>query len=141
MQISLLEEALRDDHPQVRRLAAAALGATGNTDAVAALGNVVLNDDSAGVRRTAGDALSDIGDVKAEPIMCQALADPNKLVRWRAARFLADVGNNICQIPFSEKACEDTEFEVKLEALSALERIRAGAEGAGPAWKRIAEQQ
>ena len=43
------------------------------------------------MRRTAGDALSDIGDPAAQPSMCQALKDSNKLVRWRAARFLFDV--------------------------------------------------
>jgi HEAT repeat protein len=91
------------------------------------------------VRRTAGDALSDIGDVAAQPAICRALRDSNKLVRWRAARFLSDVGTQDA-LPFLEQAADDPEFEVRLEIEAAMQRIRGGSEGIGPAWKRIVEQ-
>lgn len=137
--IALLALALKDSNSQVRRLAAAALGATGNAEAVAPLSEVLLHDPNIGVRRTAGDALSDIGDVAAQPAVCQALADPNKLVRWRAARFLSDVGGEDA-LPYLEAAADDDEFEVRLEVEAAMQRIRGGGQGLGPAWKRIIGQ-
>ncbi len=90
--IPLLERALCDEQMQVRRFAAAGLGATGNSKAVASLCRALLNDVAVAVRRTAGDALSDIGDLSAQEDVCKSLSDENKLVRWRACRFLAEVG-------------------------------------------------
>jgi HEAT repeat protein len=138
--IALLTGALDDENPQVRRLAAAALGTTGSANAVPALCNAVLNDKSVGVRRTAGDALSDIGDPSAQPAMWQALADANKLVRWRAARFLFDIGTEEA-LPYLADAVSDSEFEVRLEVEAAIERIKGGLQGIGPAWRRIVDGQ
>jgi hypothetical protein len=129
---------LNDSNAQVRRLAAAALGATGSSDAVQPLMATVLNDEHVGVRRTAADALSDIGDVSAEPAMCKALKDKNKLVRWRAARFLCDIGTENALV-YLETAVDDAEFEVRLEVEAALQRIKGKETGMGPAWKRIIE--
>jgi HEAT repeat protein len=137
--VPLLVRALSDEHPQVRRLAAAALGASGDAGAVEPLCAALLKDDSVGVRRTAGDALSDLGDVAAQNAMCQALSDANKLVRWRAARFLFDLGNEAA-LPFLEQALNEDAFEVRLEAQAAIDRIRAGAAGAEPMWKRISKR-
>lgn len=138
--ITQLSCALLDSNPQVRRLAAAALGASGSSEAVEALAKTVVNDENVGVRRTAGDALSDIGDVGAEPAMCQALNDKNKLVRWRAARFLFDIGTEEA-LPFLEKAATDPEFEVRMEVEAAIQRIQGKETGMGPAWKRIIDAQ
>ncbi len=135
----LLVRALSDEHPQVRRLAAAALGATGEPAAVQPLCQALLKDQSIGVRRTAGDALSDIGESAAHAAMCQALSDSNKLVRWRAARFLFDVGEESA-LPFLEKALADDAFEVRLEVEAAIGRIRGGAEGLAPMWKQISNR-
>jgi hypothetical protein len=137
--IPLLALALQDLNPQVRRLAAAALGATGSADAIAPLSEALIDDQSIGVRRTAGDALSDIGDASAQAAVCRALGDANKLVRWRAARFLSDVGTEEA-LPFLEAAADDPEFEVRLEIEAAVQRIRGGGQGLGPAWKRIIGQ-
>jgi hypothetical protein len=136
--LPLLIEALNDPHQQVRRLAAAALGASAATVAVEPLCNALLNDSSVGVRRTAGDALSDLGDASAQSAVCKALSDSNKLVRWRAARFLAELGDENA-LSFLQKASEDSEFEVRLEVQAALARIGEGKEGSVPAWKRILE--
>ncbi len=136
----LLLSALKDEHPQVRRLAAATLGATANVLAVPPLCEAFENDQSVAVRRTAGDALSDIGSPDAEPSACRALADPNKLVRWRAARILSDMGTEVA-LPFLNQAVNDEAFEVKLEVESAIKRITTGAAGLGSVWRRIAEQQ
>jgi HEAT repeat protein len=137
--VPLLIMALTDSHPQVRRLVAAALGATGSGAAVRPLCQALLNDSSIGVRRTIGDALSDLGDVAAQPAICQSLVDENKLVRWRAARFLSEVGDKDA-LPFLEAAAQDPEFEVRLEVEAAIQRISGGAQGLAPAWKRIVEQ-
>ncbi len=136
--IPILALSLRDPHPAVRRLVAAALGASGNQAAVEPLTQVLLNDSAVGVRRTAGDALSDLGDVAAQSAVCRALADANKLVRWRAARFLADVGTEEA-LPFLHAAANDPEFEVRLEIEAAIERITGGKGGSMPAWKKIME--
>lgn len=138
--VPILARALEDESPQVRRLAAAALGTTGSIEAIPALCAAVLTDPHVGVRRTAGDALSDIGDALAEPAMCEALEDSNKLVRWRAARFLFDIGTKQA-LPYLEAAVDDPEFEVRLEIEAAIERIREGLQGIGPAWKRIVENR
>jgi hypothetical protein len=145
-ELSLLQDnvedlslALKDSNAQVRRLAAAALGTTGSAAAVAPLAHALVNDSSIGVRRTAGDALSDLGDVAAQEAICKALGDANKLVRWRAARFLSDVGTAEA-LPFLTAAKEDSEFEVRLEIEAAIQRISGGAQGIGPAWKRIIGQ-
>lgn len=129
--------ALKDENAQVRRLAAAALGASADRTAVKPLCETLLNDSSIAVRRTAGDALSDLGDSAVESAMCQALADPSKLVRWRAARFLNENGS-ITALSYLKAASDDSEFEVKLEVEAAIERIEAGGETVLPAWKRIA---
>ncbi len=134
--IPLLMQALRDEHQQVRRMAAAALGASGSSLAVAPLCEVLLKDSSAGVRRTAGDALSDLGDISAQAAVCEALSDSNKLVRWRAARFLADVGDDRA-LSFLKKTANDSEFEVRLEIEAAIERIIGGKECSMPVWKKI----
>lgn len=136
--IATLIECLSDPHQQVRRMAAAALGATGAPQAVPHLCEVLLNDNSAGVRRTAGDALSDLGDVSAQPSMCLALSDSNRLVRWRAARFLADLGNEDA-LPHLHKRAGDIEFEVCLEVEAAIARITEGRECSVPVWKKILE--
>lgn len=134
--IYLLERALLDDQMQVRRFAAAGLGATGSAKAVPALCRALLEDVAVAVRRTAGDALSDIGDAGAEPHVCKALADENKLVRWRACRFLAEVGTADA-LPFLEAVLQDKEYEVRLEAQAAIDRIAAGDKGLAPVWKRM----
>lgn len=136
--LPLLVRALKDSQHQVRRLAAAALGATGASAAVQPLCQALLSDSSIGVKRTAGDALSDLGDVSAEQAMCEALSDKNKLVRWRAARFLAEVGT-VASLPALQAKQHDSEFEVRLEIETAIQRINGGGLGAAPAWKRIVE--
>jgi hypothetical protein len=136
--IPLLISVLADEQQQVRRLAAAALGASGDPGVVNALAHVFLKDAAPGVRRTAGDALSDIGSAEAESFACIALADTNKLVRWRAARLLADLGTDYA-LPHLRKALGDSQFEVNLEIESAIERISGGKEASLPMWKKIQE--
>ncbi len=136
--VNFLIAALQDSNAQVRRLAAAALGTSGSALVVPALCQALIEDSSIAVRRTAGDALSDIGDASAAAAMTQALKDGNKLVRWRAARFLNDLGTAE-SLPFLEAALQESEYEVLLEIRAAIDRIKGGGQGAGPAWRRIAD--
>lgn len=70
--------------------------------------------------------------------MCKALADENKLVRWRACRFLSEVGTENA-LPGLESVLQDPEFEVRLEAQAAIDRIIKGSKGLSPVWKRMHE--
>lgn len=131
--------ALDDERSAIRRWAAAILGGSGMPEAVEPLCRVVLSDSSVVVRRTAGDALSDLGDAQAIATMCQALEDRSKLVRWRAARFLNEVGDETAVEPLRRAAERESEFDVRVEILAATERIEGGGEAQMPMWMRIAK--
>jgi len=133
-----LIRALQDEKPQIRRWAAAKLAGVKSVESVEALSQALLNDSNVGVRRTAGDSLSDIGDVSAQPAICQALSDPNKLVRWRAARFLAETGTEAA-LPYLENALNDVEYEVRLEVRAAINHITQGSKAALPVWKLMSQ--
>jgi Scaffold protein Nfu/NifU N terminal/HEAT repeats len=56
------------------------------------LSQAFTHEKAAGLRRTAGDALSDFGDHRAVPsAINRLLSDPSKLVRWRAARIIGEL--------------------------------------------------
>lgn len=71
--------------------------------------------------------------------MTEALKDSSKIVRWRAARFLYEVGTEEAR-PALEEAADDPEFEVSLQARMALERIQSGEEAAGTVWQQMAKR-
>ncbi|MFD2369769.1 virulence factor [Brevibacillus sp. GCM10020057] len=133
--LPVLEKALADAKPSIRRLAVVYLGMVGG-DAVFPLLFRALKDDSVSVRRTAGDTLSDLGDPRAIAPMCEALADRNKLVRWRAARFLFEVGDESA-LPALRAAQNDPEFEVSLQVQMAVERIESGVAASGTVWQQM----
>jgi len=116
----------------IRRWAAAILGGSGMPEAIEPLCKV-LSDASAIVRRTAGDALSDLG--MHGRAMCQALEDRSKLMRWRAARFLNEVGDQAAVEP----AVAARKQDVRVEMLAAIERIEVGGGAQMPMWMRIAK--
>ncbi|MNI79857.1 hypothetical protein D3C73_1363420 [compost metagenome] len=72
--------------------------------------------------------------------MTEALKDGSKIVRWRAARFLYEVGTAEARDAL-EAAVNDPEFEVGLQARMALERIESGEEAAGTVWQQMAERR
>ena len=90
------------------------------------------------VRRTASDCLSDLGFPEAIPEMILSLSDPNRLVRWRAAMFLYEVGDKSA-IPALKKALDDPEFEVRMQVKIALDRIQKGKEAEGSIWHQMNE--
>ena len=135
--LSAVAAALNDEHSAVRRWAAAILGASGMPEAVEPLCRSLRCDNSVVVRRTAGDALSDLGDTRAIATMCQALTDRSKLVRWRAARFLNEIGDETAVPPLRRAEQQESEFDVRLEMQAASERISGGGETQLPMWMRI----
>ncbi|PZO19534.1 MAG: PBS lyase [Leptolyngbya foveolarum] len=131
--------ALKDNRNAIRRWAAALLGASEQVEAVEPLCEVLQNDGSAIVRRTAGDALSDLGEASAIAAMVEALQDQSGLVRWRAGRFLNEVGDRPI-LPQLIKAAEfESEFDVRVEMQAAIDRIQAGKASQLPMWMRISQ--
>lgn len=131
--------ALNDDRATIRRWASALLGASETEEAIAPLSEVVLNDPSVIVRRTAGDALNDLGNSQGIPTMCQALNDSSKLVRWRAARFLYELGDESAVNALETAQEGEPEFDVRLEMSAALNRITRGEERQLPMWMRLSQ--
>lgn len=135
--LPLLEQALSDEKPSIRRLATVYLGMIKDTKVLPYLYKA-LNDKTVTVRRTAGDCLSDLGFREAQDEIMKALKDPSKLVRWRAAMFLYEVGDEKA-LPALKAAEEDSEFEVSMQIKMAIERIEGGEEAKGSVWKQMTE--
>lgn len=93
---------------------------------------------------------SDLGDPGAIPIAAAGLHDKSKLVRWRAARVVGELGEREQEAVMLDEAREgELEFEVAFEMADAARKIRArgGGEGegeavagVGPVWKQIQER-
>jgi hypothetical protein len=137
--LPVLEKALNDEKPSIRRLATVYLGMI-EKPVVLPLLYKALTDKSVTVRRTAGDCLSDIGDPAAMEPMMNALKDKNKLVRWRAAMFLYEVGDQTA-LSALKHAEDDPEFEVSMQVKMAIERIEGGEEAKGSVWKQMTESR
>ncbi|EKN64600.1 conserved virulence factor C family protein [Schinkia azotoformans] len=138
--IPLLKKALKDEKASIRRLAVVYFGMIESEKVLPYLEDAVVNDSSVTVRRTAGDCLSDIGNPKAIPTMIHALKDKNKLVRWRAAMFLYEVGDETV-IEALREAENDPEFEVAMQVKIALERIEGGRAAEGSVWRQMTESR
>ena len=130
---------LNDEQSTIRHWAAALVGASGMADAVEPLCRLALTDSSAIVRRTAGDAISDLGDVAAMATMTQSLTEESKLMRWRAARFLNELGDFSALDALHQAVKSETQFDVRLEIMAALERIEGGGDTLLPMWQRITQ--
>ncbi len=135
--LPVLEKALADEKPSIRRLATVYLGMIKNQDVLPLLYRA-LKDKTVTVRRTAGDCISDLGFSEAADAMVNALNDPSKLVRWRAAMFLYEVGDEHT-LPSLRAAENDSEFEVSMQIKMAIGRIEGGEEAKGSVWKQMTE--
>ncbi|EKN69517.1 hypothetical protein BABA_08821 [Neobacillus bataviensis LMG 21833] len=135
--LPVLEKALADEKPSIRRLATVYLGMIKEQEVLPLLYRA-LKDKTVTVRRTAGDCLSDLGFPEAAVEMAMALRDSSKLVRWRAAMFLYEVGDR-ASLPALKAAENDPEFEVSLQIKMAIERIEGGEEAKGSVWKQMTE--
>ncbi|CRK83845.1 conserved virulence factor C family protein [Neobacillus massiliamazoniensis] len=135
--LPVLEKALTDEKPSIRRLATVYLGMIKDSSVLPLLYKA-LKDKTVAVRRTAGDCLSDLGFKEAQDKMVEALLDESKLVRWRAAMFLYEVGDEKA-LPALKAAEDDSEFEVSMQIKMAVERIEGGEEAKGSVWKQMTE--
>ncbi|MFP7297938.1 conserved virulence factor C family protein [Neobacillus niacini] len=135
--LPILEKALADEKPSIRRLATVYLGMIKDQSVLPYLYKA-LKDKTVTVRRTAGDCLSDLGFPEASEEMSKALQDASKLVRWRAAMFLYEVGDE-SSLPALKAAEDDPEFEVSMQIKMAIERIQGGEAAKGSVWKQMTE--
>lgn len=87
--VAPLLDALTDPNPDVREVAAWALGETRSRRARRALRNVLLDPDPR-VRAAAAHSLGDVGGSSDVPDLIRALDDPDHEVRLRAAHALGD---------------------------------------------------
>ena len=124
-----------DAHLSVRRQAIVLLGLSRDERALAPLRDA-LRDPIAAVRRTAGDALNDLGNPEVAGAIAETLTDGSALVRWRAARFLFELGDER-SLPGLRAARGDQVFEVRMQIEQAIERIESGASPEGPVWQRM----
>ncbi|OAH55818.1 MULTISPECIES: conserved virulence factor C family protein [Bacillaceae] len=137
--MALLDAALNDEKAAIRRLAVVYAGMIEDTRILPVLYKA-LKDPAVTVRRTAGDCLSDLGFSEAVPEMIHALKDKSKIVRWRAAMFLYETADESA-LPALKEAADDSEFEVKMQILMAIERIEGGEEAKGSVWKQMTESR
>ena len=70
--------------------------------------------------------------------MSKGLQDKSRIVRWRAAMFMYEVGDERV-LPALKAAENDPEFEVQLQIKMAIERIEGGEEAKGSVWKQMTE--
>lgn len=135
--LPVLEKALNDEKPSIRRLAVVYLGMIKDKKVLPYIYKG-LRDNTVTVRRTAGDCLSDLGFIEAQEEMMKALKDKSKIVRWRAAMFLYETGDEKA-LPALKEAENDPEFEVALQIKMAIERIEGGKDAKGSVWKQMTE--
>ena len=124
-----------DAHLSVRRQAIVLLGLSRDERALTPLRDA-LRDPIAAVRRTAGDALNDLGNPEVAEAIAGTLTDSSALVRWRAARILFELGDER-SLPSLRAARDDEVFEVRMQIEQAIERIESGARPEGPVWQRM----
>jgi HEAT repeat protein len=84
------------------------------------LSKAFVTEKAAGLRRTAGDALSDFNDERAVMVAAdQLLRDGSKLVRWRAARILGELAGR-SNVPPDESTTGNSVSTASSAANSAL---------------------
>lgn len=88
----VLSLALEDEKMQVRRTAVYLLAMIEDKETLQYL-NIGLQDKAVPVRRTAGDGYSDLGFKEGLRDMYPLLDDRSPIVRWRAAMFIYEVGD------------------------------------------------
>lgn len=129
-----------------RRNAIAYLGGSagrGSESVFDAIAGAFAGERAPSMRRTAGDALSDLGDERAVPLALAALQDRSPLVRWRAARILGELSEgSAAAAALRQAALDEASFEVSFELKDTARKVTARADGkegaaAGPMWRQI----
>ncbi|HIA14065.1 MAG TPA: hypothetical protein EYN74_04120 [Nitrospirales bacterium] len=61
------------------------------------------------------------------------------MVRWRAARFLYEQGDESA-LPALHEAANDPHFEVRMQIRQTIERIESGGKAQGTVWQQMTQQ-
>ena len=122
--VNALLLALKDPHPNVRRLAAKALGQIGELSSVDFLIDA-LNDPDRGVRATAAIALGNYRHPKAAQKIMDAYPHANASTRADMVFALAHI-NDILAVPFLIQQAKDPNPDVRAAIMLALGKLRDG---------------
>jgi len=120
MAMEPLLQAMRDNDSDVRRAAAQALGALGETALESLLW--ALRDNDSDVRQAAAQALGALGDPQALEPLLRALRDDDSDVRQAAAQALGALGDPQALKPLL-RALRDDDSDVRQAAAQALEQL------------------
>ena len=112
-----IERAIRDDRPQVREAAAAALGRAAGRDRSGLLAEVVSKDTAANVRATAASALGQMRAYNEMETLITALEDSDRMVRSRANAAI----NRITGVHFKFRA--DDPLKERNKAIAMIRRL------------------
>ena len=134
-----LNTALSDEKMQVRRAAVSLLAMIEVPGTLPYLKQGLL-DRSVPVRRTAADAYSDLGLKEGLSDIYPLLKDKSPIVRWRAAMFLYETGDET-SLPYLYESQKDDQYDVRLQKEIAIARIEQGEDALGSVWKQIQERE
>jgi HEAT repeat protein len=116
-------EQLADSDPNTRVIAVSELGKSEDPKAIPPLANTLLNDESGYIRKTAAEALGNLGYPEAIEPLIRALQDEFEYVRKAAVMALGKIGDRRCVIPLTG-ALQDPFDEVRNEAAYSLGNIK-----------------
>ncbi len=122
-EIAALSRALRTDpEPQVRRMAAWALGEIEDARGIPALSDALRTDQDTGVRKMAAWALGEIEDAQAVPALGAALEDEDPEVRRAAIHALGEIESPTA-VEFLIPALSSDDVQIRKHAAWALGEI------------------
>ena len=136
---ALLEYALSDEKMQVRRMSVSLLAMIEVPETLKFL-KIAMADRAIPVRRTAADAYSDLGFKEGLPDMYEALGDKNPIVRWRAAMFIYETGDED-SLGVLKAHQHDPQYDVRLQIEMAIARIEEGEDALGSVWKQMQNRE
>jgi HEAT repeat protein len=132
--VPVLIDNLRDELPSIRWNSANALAELGHqaTEALPTLTSIALNDAVMRVRTEAAVAIwrIDRREQRVVPVLMEALADPDELVRWTAADCLGDIGSAAREALPALEAALSLPYKTRLMKMGvslAIERIESAA--------------
>lgn len=121
-----LEERFDDSDHRVRSRAVRACGRIGARGAVPSITELLLEDDSGGVRREAAEAIGAVGDSRGSSALVDAFEDPNSEVRRAAVAAVGELGDP-STIADVVPLLEDTDESVRQAAAFTLIDLLANA--------------
>ena len=118
-----LKKAMKDENPLVRCSAATAIGGITSEESVALLKNIMDNDESWRVKRSAIMSLMKFREDSAFSVIITAINDSEPAVRASAAIALGEMGIEEGIEPLETMLSHDPEPSVRKEAILALQEI------------------